>query len=106
VWGLNIGGMIVLYLWGVEPKPLQLEKKIRRIIEKTINDAVNAYEITSEVILHSYKKADVNVGLCAFETPDRVYGSLAKTVSKEIKKEIGVSNNVKIIATPVSMYTS
>ncbi len=106
VWGLNIGGMIVLHLWGVEPKPLQLEKKIRRIIEKNINDVVRAYEITSEVILHSYEKADVNVGLCAFETPDRVYRSLAKTVSKEIKKETGVSNNVKIIATPVSMYTS
>ncbi len=106
VWGLNIGGMIVLYLWGVEPKPLQLEKKIRRIIEKTINDVVRAYEITSEVILHSYKKADVHVGLYALETHDRVYRSLAKTVSKEIEKETGVSNNVKIIATPVSMYTS
>ncbi|NIU58908.1 MAG: DUF389 domain-containing protein, partial [Phycisphaerae bacterium] len=73
VWGLNIGGMIILYLWGVEPKPLQLEKKIRRIIEKTINDVLRADEITSEVTLHSYKKADVNVGLCTFETPDRVY---------------------------------
>ncbi len=106
VWGLNIGGMIILHLWGVEPKPLQLEKKIRRIIEKTINDVLRADEITSEVTLHSYKKADVNVGLCTFETPDRVYRSLAKTISKEIKKETGVSNNVKLIATPVSTYTS
>jgi hypothetical protein len=106
VWGLNIGGMIVLYFWGIKPKPLQLEKKIRRIIKKTINDVVRTYEISSEVILHSYKKADVNVGLRAFETPHRVYESLAKTVSKEIEKETGVSNNVKIIATPVNVYTS
>lgn len=106
VWGLNIGGMIILHLWGVEPKPLRLEKKIRRIIEKTVNDVLRADEITSEVALHSYKKADVNVGLCTFETPDRVYRSLAKTISKEIKKETGVSNNVKLIATPVSTYTS
>ncbi|MGD8543792.1 MAG: DUF389 domain-containing protein [Candidatus Bathyarchaeota archaeon] len=106
VWGLNIGGMIVLYFWGIKPKPLQLEKKIRRIIKKTINDVVRTYEISSEVILHSYKKADVNVGLRAFETPHRVYESLAKTVSEEIEKETGVSNNVKIIATPVNVYTS
>ena len=106
VWGLNVGGMIVLYLWGVEPKPLQIEKKIRRIIEKTINDVVKADEITSEVILHSYEEADVHVGLYAFEIPDHAYRSLAKTVSREIKKETGVSNNVRIIATPVSMYTS
>jgi len=106
VWGLNIGGMIVLYLWGVEPKPLELEKKIRGTIEKTINDTIKAYEIKSEVTLHSYKKADVNVGVSAFETPDDVCRSLAKTVSREIKKETGISNNVKIIATPVSMYTS
>ncbi len=106
VWGLNIGGMIVLYLWGVEPKPLELEKKIRETIEKTINDTIKTYEIKSEVTLHSYKKADVNVGLSAFETPDHVYRSLAQTVSREIKKETGISNNVKIIATPISLSTS
>jgi len=106
VWGLNIGGMIVLHLWGVEPRPLRLEKQIRRIIEKTINDGVKAYEITSEVVLRGYEKADVNVGLYALETPDRVYSSLAKTVSKQIEKQTGVSNSVKIIATPVSVYTS
>ena len=106
VWGLNIGGMIVLHLWGVEPKPLRLEKQIRRIIEKTINDGVKAYEITSEVVLRGYEKADVNVGLYALETPDRVCSSLAKTVSKQIEKQTGVSNSVKIIATPVSVYTS
>ncbi len=27
-------------------------------------------------------------------------------ISREIKKETGVSNNVRIIATPVRMYTS
>lgn len=106
VWGLNVGGMIVLYLWGLEPKPLQLEKKIKRIIEKTINDVIKADEISSEVILHSYKEADVHVGLYAFEISDHAYRSLAKTVSREIKKETGVANNVRIIATPVSMYTS
>jgi len=106
VWGLNIGGMIVLYLWGVEPKPLELEKRIRGTVEKTINDTIKAYEIKSEVTLYSYKKADVKVGLSAFETPDHVCRSLAQTVSREVKKETGISNNVKIIATPVSMYTS
>lgn len=106
VWGLNIGGMIVLYLWGVEPKPLELEKKIRRSIEKTINGTIKAYEMKSEVTLHSYKKADINVELNAFETPDNVCRSLAKTISREIEKETGISNNVKIIATPISIYTS
>jgi uncharacterized hydrophobic protein (TIGR00271 family) len=106
VWGLNVGGMIVLHLWGVEPRPLQLEKKIRRIIERTMNDVVKSYQITSEVILHSYKEADVRIRLYAFENPNRAYQSLAKTVSTEIKKETGVSNDVKIITTPVSMYTS
>jgi len=106
VWGLNVGGMIVLYLWGVEPKPLQLEKKIRGIIEKTINDVVEAYGITSEVILHSYEEADVHVGLYAFETHDHADRLLAKKVSREIKKETGVLNNVWIIVTPVRIYTS
>ncbi len=106
VWGLNIGGMIVLYLWGVEPKPLELEKKIRRSIEKTINGTIKAYEMKSEVTLHSYKKADINVELNAFETHDNVCRSLAKTISREIEKETGISNNVKIIATPISIYTS
>jgi len=106
VWGLNVGGMIVLHLWGVEPKPLQLEKKIRRIIEKTTNNVVKAYQTTSEVILHSYKEADIQIRLYAFEIPDHAYQSLARTVSREIKRETGVSNDVKIIATPVSMYTS
>ncbi len=106
VWGLNIGGVIVLYLWGIKPKPLQLEKKIRRVTEKTINDVVRAHEINPEVTLRSYNKADVYVRLHAFQIHDREYRSLAKTVSREIEKETGISNNVRIIATPVNVYTS
>lgn len=106
VWGLNIGGMIVLYLWGVEPKPLKLEKNITKIVEKTIADVVKARKISSGVILHSYEKADVDVGLYALELPKDKDQSLARVVSREIKKETGVSNYVRIVATPVRTYTS
>ncbi len=106
VWGLDIGGMIVLYLWGVEPKPLQLEKKIRKMTEETINDVVKADETSSEVILYSYEKADVYVRLYALEIPDHEDRLLARKVSQEIKKETGVSNSVRIITTPVRRYSS
>ena len=106
VWGLDVGGIIVLSLWGVEPKPLQLEKKIRKITEKTIKDTVKTDEISAEVILHSYKKADVHVRLHAFEIHDHADRLLAERISEKIKKETGVSNNVRIIVTPVHVYTS
>lgn len=105
--GLNIIGSIpVLYFWGVGSKPLQLEKKIRKVTGKTIKDAVKSDEISVEVILHSYEKADVHVSLHAFEIHDNADRLLAKRISEEIKKETGVSNNVRITITPVSMYKS
>ncbi len=106
MWGLDIGGMLVLYLCGVGPKPLQLETEIRRISEKAINGIVKAGRILSGVTLHSYQKADVHVRFYAFETLDRSHQPLAKIVSREIERETGVSNKVRIIATPVRMYTS
>jgi len=101
-----IGSMPVLYLWGVGLKPLQIEKKIRETTKKTINDIVKADEISIEVILHSFDKADVHVRLHAFETYERGEQLLARRVSEEIKKEIEVSNSVRMITIPVSMYTS
>jgi hypothetical protein len=105
VWGLNIGGIIVLSLWGVESNPLELERKIRKIIEKTINDIVKADEIIIGIVLHSYERADVYVRLYAFGIQDHEERLLAR-ISKEIEKETGVSNNVRIIVFPVRIYTS
>lgn len=101
-----ISSMPVLYLRGVGSKPLQLEKKIRETTEKTINDIIKADEISTEVILHGFEKADVNVRLHAFETHEHAEQLLAKRISEEIKKETGVSNSVRMITIPVSMYTS
>jgi len=91
---------------GVWLKPLQIEKKIRETTKKTINDIVKVDEISIEVILHSFEKADVHVRLHSFETYEHGEQLLAKRISEEIKKETGVSNNVRIIIIPVSMYTS
>jgi uncharacterized membrane protein len=41
VWGLNVGSIVALSLWGVEPRPLELEKRIRRITEQTITTVVS-----------------------------------------------------------------
>lgn len=106
VVGLDIGGMIVLCLWRVEYKLLQLEKRIRSITEETINSMVRADKISTEIVLHSYKKADVHVKLHAFETNDIQDLLLAKKISEEIRKETGVSNNVRITVTLISMYES
>lgn len=106
VWGLDIGAMAVLYLVGIEPKPLQLEKKIKKTIEKTITGIVRACRISSGVTLHSYATADVHIELYASELPDSADRSLAKIVSRDIERETGVSNDVRIIASPVHIYTS
>ena len=108
--GLNfIGSMSVLYLWRIEPKLLHIEKGIREITERVINKVVKTDSVLTEVVLHSYDKADVHVNLfChAFEIHEHEdLAELAKKVSREIKKETGVSNNVKIIVTPIHVYTS
>jgi len=105
VWGLNVGSIIVLSLWGIEPSPLELEKKIRKITESTINNAVKADEIRSGIVLHSYEKADVYVRLYAFGIQDHEERLLAG-ISEEIKRKTGVSNNVRVTVYPVRMFTS
>lgn len=105
VWGLNVGSIIVLYLWGVEPNPLELEKKIRKIAEKNINDVVKADEMIIGIVLHSYERADVYVRLYAFGIRD-CEEQLPARISRKIEKETGVSNIVRIIFYPVRMHTS
>ncbi len=105
VWGLNIGSIIVLSLWGVELNPLQLERKLRKITERTINTLVNADKIVIGIVLHGYVQADIYVRLYAFETQDHVE-RLSARISKKIEIETGVSNSVRIIIYPVHMHTS
>lgn len=104
VWGLNVGSIIVLSLWGIEPSPLELEKKIRKITEETIKDVVKADEIVTGIVLHSYERADIYVRLYTSETPDQEE-RLPEEISGRIE-EAGVSNNVRIIVYPVQMHTS
>ncbi len=105
VWGLNVGSTIVLSLWGVEPNPLELERKIKKIAEKTINEVVKADEIIIGIVLHSYVRADVYVRLYAFGIQD-LEERLPARISGKIEKETGVSNIVRIIFYPVRMHTS
>jgi len=105
VWGLNVGSIVVLSLWGVEPSPLELEKKIRKITEKAINNAVKADEIVIGIVLYSYERADVYVRLYTSKIPDHKE-RLPAEISRRIEKEAGVSNNVRIIVYPVQMYAS
>lgn len=105
VWGLNVGSIIVLSLWGVEPSPLELEKRIRKIAEKTIKDVVKADEIIIGIVLHSCERADVYVRLYAFGIQDHEERLLAR-ISGKIEKETGVSNIVRIIFYPVRMHMS
>jgi len=101
-----IGSLPVLYLWGIRPQLLQLENRIRRTAERVIRDIVKADRVLAEVTLHSSEKADVRVRLYASEVHEHTGRLLAENVSKEIKKETGVSNTVRIIVIPVGTYTS
>jgi len=101
-----IGSLPVLYVWGIRPQLLQLENRIRRTAERVIRDVVKADRVLAEVTLHSSEKADVQVRLYAFEAHEHTDRLLAENVSKEIKKETGVSNTVRIIVIPVGTYTS
>ncbi len=105
VWGLNVGSIVVLSLWGVEPNPLELEKKIKEIAEKTINELIKADKIVIGIVLHSYAKADVYVRLYAFEIHD-YEERLPAQISKKIEIETGISNNVRVIVYPVCIHTS
>jgi uncharacterized hydrophobic protein (TIGR00271 family) len=101
-----IGSIPVLYFGGIELKPLQIEKKIRETTEKTIDDMVKVDEMSTEVILHSHKKAGVLVRLHTLESHSDAVQLLAKRISEEIEKETGISNSVRIIIIPVSIYAS
>ncbi len=105
VWGLNVGSIVVLSLWGVELSPLELEKKIRKITEETIKNAIEADEIIIGIVLHSFETADVYVRLYALGIQYHEE-RLSARISRKIEKETGVSNNVRIIVYPVRMYTS
>ncbi|UCH32304.1 MAG: DUF389 domain-containing protein [Candidatus Bathyarchaeota archaeon] len=104
VWGLNIGSIVVLALWGVESKPLKLEKKIRRIAEETIKAVVKADEIIIGIVLHNIAKADIYVRLYAVGPCD--HEELPARISRMIESETGVSNNVRIVVYPVHIHTS
>ena len=104
---LDFVAMLALHLRGVGLKPLQLEKKIREITEKIVNDTVGASEeISTDVILQSKKKIEVFVRLEASEGQCESSQLLAERISAEINKETGISNKVKIIAFPICVYTS
>ena len=105
VWGLNVGSIIVLCLWGVEPSPLELEQRIRGIAEKTISDVVKADKIIVGIVLHSFEEADIYVRLYAMGVPDLEKRLLAE-ISRKIENETGVANNVRIVSYPVHTYTS
>ncbi len=105
VWGLNIGSIVVLSLWGVEPDSLELEKKIRKITEETINGVVKADEIIIGTVLHSRAKADVYVRLYAFGTYD-CEAQLPAQISRRLENETGLANNVRIVVYPVHICAS
>lgn len=105
--GLNvIGGISVLSLWGIKPQLLQLEKRISKISEDTLNEVAKADELSIDVTLHSYTNADIRVNLQTTETPNQKHQLIAEIIAEAIKKETGVSNCVKIIVTPVCICSS
>ena len=103
VWGLNAGSIVVLSLWGVEPTALELEKKIRRTIEKTLDAVAKVDSIRSGIVLNGYDKADVYIRLYTVGILDHEE-ALPARISKEIQRETGVSNNVRIIVYPVHAH--
>lgn len=99
-----IGSQPVLYLWGIKPKPLKLEKKIREITEEIIKNGVKSDEASVEVTLYNHEKADVHVKLFAFENSYNAVQSLVERISSEIKRRTGVSNSVRIVVLPVCTH--
>ena len=92
-------------LWGVEPTALELEKKVRKTIEKTLNAVAKVDSIRSGIVLHSYDKAEVYIRLYTRGIPDHEE-LLPARVSKEIEEQTGVSSNVRIIVYPVHIHRS
>jgi uncharacterized membrane protein len=104
VWGLNVGSILTLSLWGVEPRPLELERRLRRIAEETITTVVNADEVVIGVVLHSERRADVYVRLYTSGILDHT-DRLSTAISKRLE-DVGVSNTVRIIVYSVQAAAS
>jgi len=100
-----VGSLPVLYLWGIRPKPLQLENKIKEVTEAVAKKAVEIGEISVEVTLRSYRKADVDLRVYGIDFDKEGYKLLAKKVSERIKRETGVAGNVRIHISPAIIYT-
>jgi uncharacterized hydrophobic protein (TIGR00271 family) len=103
---LDFIALLALYVRGVRLRPLQLEKKIREITKRTINDVVKADEISTSVTLQSNQKAEVVVRLEASEGQCDSSQLLAERISAKINKETGISNKVKIRTIQVCVSTS
>jgi uncharacterized hydrophobic protein (TIGR00271 family) len=103
---LDFIALLALHVRGIGIKPLQLEKKIRAITEKTINDVIKAEEISTDVTLHGKKKVDVFVRLEAPEGQCDSSQLLVERISAEISKETGIPNKVKIMIIPICVFSS
>jgi uncharacterized hydrophobic protein (TIGR00271 family) len=103
---LNIFSIPVLYFRGVRSEPLQIDKKIREVAEKTVREVAKEDEILTEVNLRCNEKTDVLVRLQTTGINNDAVPLLARRISEEIKKETGFSNSVKVMINPVSTYSS
>ena len=103
---LDFIALLALYVRGVQLRPLQLEKKIREITKRTINDVVKADEISTSVTLHRNQKAEVVVRLEALKDQCGSSQLLAERISAKINEETGISNKVKIRTIQVCVSTS
>jgi uncharacterized hydrophobic protein (TIGR00271 family) len=103
---LDFIAMLALYLRGINFKLLQLEKTAKKTAENIINETVKAEEILTDVTLQSHKKADISVRIETLEDQCDAPQLLAERISEEISKETGISNKVKIVMSPICVYTS
>jgi len=106
VVGLDAVAIPVLYFGGVELKALQIQKRIRQITTDIVLATIKAEEVSTDVILHGYAKADVIVRLQVLESEFRTGQLLSQKISENIEKEIGISNIVKTVITPINVYAS
>ncbi len=103
---LDFIALLALYVRGVQLKPLQLEKKIREITKRTINEGVKADEIFTSVTLQRNQKAEVVVRLESLKDQCGSSQLLAERISAKINEETGISNKVKIRTIQVCVSTS
>jgi len=101
-----VTSMPVLYFGGVQLKPLQIEKKIREIIENTVNATIKTDQVLIDVAVFSSKRADVFVQVHALEIQSDRPEFLAHKVSENIEKLAGIGNKVKIVYFQISRSSS